>query len=100
MLLSHNQSYRPIYGSLTFGRQRFVPWGKPIKPEFGPERVRLLDGVGDFTATQAQIDIVRSLAESGNNIRQIARALTMREIDAWLIVLDMLTDARTGEAKW
>ena len=102
MLLSRNQRYRPIYGSLAFGfsKQDFVPYGKPIEPEYGPERLRLLDGFGDFTATKEQIERVGTLVAEGVDVRRIARTLKLREIDALLIALHIYTDKATGEVRW
>lgn len=85
---------------LWYRRASVKPFGKPVTPEFGPERIRLLDGAADFTATPEQIQTVERMIEQGLDVRAIARQLHMREIDAMIVALHIYTDEKTGEVRW
>ena len=66
---------------------------------FTAERVCLLDGYGDFTATQVEIDAVSDAMDAGKEYPQIAVELKMREIDVVLIALHLRTDTE-GNVRW
>jgi len=83
---------------LGYKTPHVTPYGKP-EPEFGEERKPLLDGLGDFTATESEIGQVRGLVDEGLTVPQIAERTGMREIDVMLICLDAVTD-RQGRIRW